>query len=440
MRILVLENREKTQFWNAVFADQEFESFEIFWIVQNPIFNKNLVGSPIEISFPSAQELKSPSQDENLVTDRGRDFFKSGDKHYSYYFTKINEIIKSVNPNVVIGESTLFHELMAIKICRNLDIPFLHPVSERYPQRRFAVFSGTSQVPAVQSRDIMTYEDAIALSERISENKEVLNYLPSSQWKARAVKKSRWFFSRYRVVLARFLGEVYNTPSLLQKQRLAKKRDGNLKLWDKHAKLPESGERSILYPMQMQPENTIDVWGVGFHDQVKIVQEILDASSPDTTVSVKANPKPYYELGDDLLDFCIGHPRVNLLPRSVSMVDAMQLTIGAITITGTVGFEAACGRGRCISISHPILADEFPSLAATNISEATQKLLHNAEAGKGSVTLGARLMQLLTARSFAGYISDPVSDPSCLEPENVKLVARQLKRAIELLDIRKWGG
>lgn len=437
MKILILENREKTVFWNAVFSDQQFKNFEVSWIVQNPVFNKNLVGSVYEIKFPSIQELKTPSETENLVTDRGRDYFEAGDKHYSYYSEKIDQIIKLVNPDLVIGESTLFHELIAIRICQNLGIPFLHPVSERYPQRRFAVFSGTSQVPVVQSGDIMSIEDATALATRIAENREVLNYLPSSQWKTRAIKKARWLFSRYHVVLGRFFGERYNTPSLFQKRRLAKNRDANLIIWDKCAKVPKNGEQSILYPLQMQPENTIDVWGVGFHDQVKIIEEILEASEPNVTVSVKANPKPYYELGDDLLDFCVRHPRINLLPRSLSMVEAMKRTVGAITITGTVGFEAACGRGRCISISHPVLVDEFPSLVAQDISEATRKLLRDPEAGNGSIAMGTRLMQLLSARSFAGYISDPVSDPSCLDPDNVKLVAGQLKLAIQKLAVEK---
>ena len=101
MNILILENREKTQFWNAVFSDKKFNHFDISWIVQNPVFNRKLVGSVYKIDFPSKRDFCPPSEKQNLLTDRGRDFFKSGDQHYAYYYRKIDEIIKIFRRNAV---------------------------------------------------------------------------------------------------------------------------------------------------------------------------------------------------------------------------------------------------------------------------------------------------------------------------------------------------
>jgi hypothetical protein len=120
-----------------------------------------------------------------------------------------------------------------------------------------------------------------------------------------------------------------------------------------------------------------------------------------------------------------------LLPVAMNMVEAMRRTTGAITVTGTVGYEAVCGRGRCLSLAHPLLDEHFPDFAAASIEAAAARLVADPDAGRGSPAQGARLLQLLMARTFPGMVADPVSVPSCMAPENLDRVASVVALAIQ---------
>ena len=52
---------------------------------------------------------------------------------------KIKEILEEINPNIVYGESTAFHELLTILNCKRKDILYLNPSSCRYPKGRFSL-------------------------------------------------------------------------------------------------------------------------------------------------------------------------------------------------------------------------------------------------------------------------------------------------------------
>ncbi len=439
-RLLFIENREKTYFWAEIARRLQGEGHEIVWLVQNPVFGRALPGRRHLIPFPRARDLEHGldlAAFPALTTDRGREHFAAGQAHYAYYADRIEAVIDREAPDVVIGEPTLFHELLALDLCERKGIIFAHPVAERYPDGRFAIFAGASQRPIVESGDSMDDACALDLATRIADGRKIPTYIARGSRLARSRSWLRWAATRGRVVAGRWRGERYNTPSLIRKLALNWSTRANLRRWTAAASVPASPDRTILYPLQMQPENTIDVWGRPDWDQVAIVRRILAATPPDVMVSLKANPKPYYELSDGLLDVCLKQPRVRLLPVETSMVEALSHATGAITITGTVGYEAVCGRGRCLSIAHPILEDNFPNFAAPSVEAAAVRLLADPHAGKGSPAQGARLLQRLTARSFEGIVADPVSLPDCMAPANLDRVARGISLTIQYIGKRR---
>ncbi len=424
--ILFLENREKTLFWKAIADRMSARGFEVYWIVQNPQFGRTLGANTYFIGFPPRSRLSRDPQIEKhplLIAERGHKYFQSGTDHYRFYWDRINQLIDIIDPAFVIGESTLLHELITIAICEERNIPFLHPVGERYPNFRFAIFVGALQLPFAESGEALPWDMAIEMAERIATGREIPAYMAKlSEWK-KLTRRLYWALTRVTVWFGRLRGEKYNTPSITQKIRLFREKKRNMLRWKSAYSLPVDGESCILYPLQMQPENTIDVWGLPDFDQVEIIEKILAAAPEGVTVALKANPKPYYELSDELIDFAVRSPRVRLLPFDMKMTEAMRYCVGAITITGTVGYEAVFGRGRCISISHPVLAKHFPSFTALSIDAAVKQLLVSGQVGNGSTELGAKLLQILTARSFPGYISDPISDSRCMDAANLDRVA-----------------
>jgi hypothetical protein len=154
------------------------------------------------------------------------------------------------------------------------------------------------------------------------------------------------------------------------------------------------------------------------------------AATPDNVlIAVKANPWLKYETSDDLLELADNEERILLLPRRLSMAQAQAKTIGAVTVSGTVGLEAVFGRGRCLSLRHPIIDRLFPWCAAATPHEAVAKLLNEPTAGIGNPDQGEKLLTELQHLSFPGLIADPLWVPQCLDHANLDLVADAIEAA-----------
>lgn len=432
-RILFLENREKTIFWEEVSKQLAAQGCSISWIVQNPVFSPHDASDVYFLGFPEKSQLRTQDpicSHPLLAGERGRRYFDAGEAHFGFYWERIKDLIERLQPDFVIGESTLVHELITIAVCTEKQIPFLHPVGERYPNNRFAIFAGASQTPIAESGEMLPRDEALELSDRIVSGREIPSYMKTRNGWGQRLQKLRWMATRVKVWWGRVMGEVYNTPSLRRKIRLNQQRKRNIQRWRSLESSPPEQSKTIMYPLQMQPENTIDVWGLPVFDQVEIIKEILAASPDDVMVAIKANPKPYYELSDEMISMAEESSRVFLLPFSMRMDDAMKCCVGAITVTGTVGYEAVMGKGRCISVSHPVLADHFPAFTATSVRDAAMAILNHPASGKGSPQQGADLLQILYARSYPGYVNDPVTDPACMDPENIEKIANGLLKAI----------
>lgn len=442
MRILFIENREKTRFWSAIAAQLEAAGHIVAWAVQNPLFGDELPGRVYVMPFPTRNETVSewnPDAWPLLITDRGRQHFDSGHAHYPHYQAQYRAIFDDFRPELVLGEATLFHELLGVAEARERGIRYLHPSAERYPQDRFCFFHDITQEAYAGEGYQYPDDEALSYAERIAEGREALVYMRQRGRIGQALRQLEWAWTRGRVFLGRLRGERFNTPGAVRKWQLGRLVRKRLAQWRMLERPVEAGERAILYPMQMAPEANIDVWGRPFNDQIEVVRRILKAAPVDVKVAIKCNPKPKYEMSDELLALARSEPRIILLPVAMRMPDAMAQCVGAITICGTVGFEAAFGRGRCISLRHPVIAEACPGLAAATPEEAVGKILEDPNSGIGSPALGARLLQAIARRSYPGYISDPFSSPACLEPENVARVARGVEHVAAQIAAEKTG-
>lgn len=426
MNLLFIENREKTRFWAAVAARLEQEGFTIAWAVQNPMFAGNLPGTVHVMPFPPGGTEEGPWDPAEwplLITDRGRQHFGAGHAHYAHYARQYETIFDQVRPALVMGEATLFHELLAVREARARNIPFLHPSAERYPQDRLCFFHDLTQHAFGGSGEPYPDAEARDYAARIAEGRVTLGYMRSRGRIGQALRKLEWAWTRGRVFTGRLLGERYNTPGAVHKWRLGRMVAARLDEWNRHARRPRECEQTLLYPMQMAPEANIDIWGRPFNDQVAVIRELLDALPPGMKLALKCNPKPKYELSAELMALARADERIILLPVAMPMAEAMAAAIGAVTVCGTVGFEAVFGRGRCISLRHPVIAQACPSLAAASPSAAVRRLLVEPEAGRGSTDDAVRLLQAIHARSYPGFVSDPFSSPECLDPDNIAKVA-----------------
>jgi hypothetical protein len=441
MKILFIENRDITAFWEQVALCLRRQGHEIAWLVQNPVFaprafrNSELLRI---LPFPRRQVLRTARDKDELIdnrypvlsTDRGRRYFGGGVAHYDYYVAEIDRNLRELKPELVVGESTLFHELLVIDRCRQAGIPYVQPMGNRYPSGRFQLFAYDTQILVGGSGETWSEADARALAERVALGKEVPFYMRAPTVLERALHRTKWALSRGRVWWGRLRGDRYNTPSLFRKIYLYRRFLANLERWRSRERMPSVRSRTILYALQQQPEANIDVWGRPYSDQVGILRSVLAAAPTDVEVAVKMNPKPRYELDENLLALADVDRRLCLLPIGLNMTEASANVTGAITVTGTIGFEAIFGKGRCLSLRHPLIEQEFPEFHASSAQDAVQRLLHEPTAGLGNVNTGTKLIQRMVATSFVGLVSDPLSHPACVEPANVEAVAAGIQHAL----------
>jgi hypothetical protein len=449
MRVLFVENRGKTAFWERVALRMQGDGHEIAWLVQNPVFAPSAFAHSDRmrvLPFPPRAGGRTGADEDAfvrqhypaLLTDRGRRYFGAGVGHYAHYASEIQRSLNEAQPDLVVGESTLFHELIAIDCCRASGVPYVQPVANRYPRGRFSLFAYDTQHAVAGSGDSLPEGEARALAERIASGREVPFYMRVPGPLEKALSRSKWALSRGRVWWGRLRGERYNTPSLWCKVSLERQVRGNLRRWRRLERVPASPTRTLLYPLQLQPEANIDVWGRPYSDQVTIIRDLLAIAPRDVEVAVKANPKAKYELSDELLRLAESNPRLCLLPVQMTMPESLARVTGAITATGTIGIEAVFGKGRCLSLRHPLIEKEFPEFHADSLAKATQRLLSEPSAGVGNVELGTRLLRHFVAQSFAGLVSEPLLHPACMDRGNIEAVARALETLLMVSNPPFW--
>ena len=433
MKVVFVENRQKTWFWEAIAGRLAEAGHEIGWLVQSPVFSASL-GKAVRISLPDASDLRDsqdPWFDDIVRSDRNCLYFGGTTRHYEYYRARLNAGLDELLPDVVIGEASLFHELIVAKLCKDRGLPYIHPFSARYPAGRFFALLHDTQDLAAESGDVLSESDAARAAEEIGSRSTVPFYMLRPSRLPGLMKQLRLLRDRVRLLGGWIMGERYNTPSPWRRLRLTRQLARSLARWDALARMPSDPERTILYPLQMQPEANIDVLGRGLNDQLALIEQILRAAPPGVVVAVKGNPKAKYEVSEGLLRLAESSERLVLLPRTTTMEGAQRQSKGSITVTGTVGFEAIFGGARCFSLAHPLITTEFPSFAARHVSEAVERILREPEMGRGNTALGSRLMQRFISQSFPGLVSDPTSHPEVMHPQNLREVGRALGHIVD---------
>lgn len=437
MRVVFVENRGKTAFWAGVAQALTARGHSVGWIVQNPSYAPGGVGETFSLGFPSAADMVDAPVPEAVSTDRGRQYFGAGSRHYTYYARRVAEALDHLRPDAVIGEPTLMHELLTLAECRLRGTPYLHPTMTRYPGGRFNVLDGDTQIPVLGSGETWAQDQLNELASAISESRSLPSYMAKPTAMAARMRLLRRAGGQALTTLGWLRGERFNTPSPARKLALQRVLKENLESWAALAQMPDAPgpEKGpvILYPVQMQPEANIDVWGRPFSDQVAFVRRLLASLPENGAVAIKANPKSKYEASAEMLDLARSNPRVVLLPIACPMKDAQEVTTGSVTVSGTVGFEAVFGRGRCLSLRHPVLERHLPEFHADTPEYAVARLLADPDAGRGSAARGADLLAHLVADSFEGTINEPTYDPNCVSPDNIGKVTGAIAQVLDHL-------
>ena len=234
MKLLFIENRHKTYFFEPIAAQLSKNGHEINWLIQNKQFLPSERYNNYIIDYPSRKKnvyKKDKEVEEIIKLDRQINHFNKKETSYFYYYNdKIEQYLKELTPDYVFGESTAFHELLTINNCKKLKILYLNPSTCRYPVGRFSFYKYDTLEPYLGSNEILSNKQAERVIDQIINRKSAPDYMKPS-----IVSKHLVIKDKVKKIYAYITGEKFNTPSLYEKYKAEKKKDKNIEIWDNKA-------------------------------------------------------------------------------------------------------------------------------------------------------------------------------------------------------------
>lgn len=423
MKLLFIENRYKTFFFDAI-CEHLSKTHDVFWIVQNDEFVP-VNGKVLKIPYPKKRELQEITSEISLdyekiiASDRQINFFNKTDVSYLYYYAnQLNKHISNIQPNFVFGEATAFHELLCIEVCKRHNILYLNPSSCRYPTGRFSFYEYDTLIPFKGGEEVLEEKKAKNIIDSISNRKAKPDYM-----KKVSFSNKKKILNKVKIIKSYLKGDVYNTPS--PKIKLAKEKEKNkiIEKWDALAvDNVDENSFSVLYPLQMQPESNIDVWGRKNRDQFKTIKAIHQLLNEGEVLYVKPNPKSKYELSEELVSYIKEHDNVVAIAHHVGMGVIFNEINMVVTVTGTIAIECILSNKPVVTLIETLNNTAKNCLYAATFSQIKEyiSMVKNRTYPNINEADQIKYLQLLNNTSFKGVISDPFSAPDCVLPENIK--------------------
>ena len=437
MKLLFIENRYKTFTYEAIANQLKKEGHTISFLIQNREFKPKSDHNYFEVPFPGKNDLvqnyESNKEIEEVITsDRMQNFFmKKGTSYFYYYDNKIGKILDQYKPDLVFGESTAFHELLTIHNCKLRNILYLNPSTCRYPKNRFSFYLYDTLEPYEGSGETLSYSEAKNIVNGIVNRSAKPDYM-----KVVKISKAKTINDKVLKITSYLKGDSFNTPHPIVKYRIEREKNLNIKLWDTFAKneIAQNNKTVVLYPLQMQPEANIDVWGRKHRDQLELIQSISEHLPADSVLVVKPNPKSKYELSKDLITYIKQSQNVIALQHSVKMDDIISNLDLVMTVTGTIAMECILSNIPVITLVKTLNNNQSNCRYISDIKKELSQVIEEVQTKtypKISDREKIEYINYLNKTSYQGIISDPFSDANCISKMNLDKLLFAFKQIIK---------
>jgi len=226
---------------------------------------------------------------------------------------------------------------------RLMSIPYLSPSASRYPVGRIYFYKSDTLTPVGGSNQVVSDSDVERILKAISNRTLIPSYMEKVQ-QSKFKRELTSLFDKLRISVGWALGERYVTPSPWRKISLEFRRKLHYKTWESfaHKNLPSHIDSNpwVLYPLQMQPEANIEVWGKPWSNQTELIRlAALALEREGAVLVVKPNPKSKYEITHDLCQLLKNTKNIIPLSHTTSMKEVFGKSKLIMTVTGTVLLE-----------------------------------------------------------------------------------------------------
>ncbi len=424
MKLLFIENRHKTYFFEPIANQLSKNGHEIHWLIQNKQFLPSGNFNNHAISYPSFNKINGFIKDEDveevIKSDRQLNHFNKKDTSYFYYYNeKIEAYLKNLKPDFVFGESTAFHELLTINNCKKQGILYLNPSTCRYPIGRFSFYKFNTLEPYFGSNELLLVAEAEAVIDQIINRKAIPDYMKISP-----ISRSLVLRDKLKKIYAYTKGEKYNTPNPFIKYKAEKLKEKRIEIWDVKAARNVENDKTfkVLYPLQMQPECNIDVWGKKYRDQTELIKNIANTLPEKCVLYVKPNPKSKYELTPELINLLQSKTNIKHLHHSTKMDTVLPNIDLVITVTGTIAIECLLSNKPVATMVKTINNKANNCLYINTLSKDLETIISNVKSNTfTSITNKEKIdfLNLLNRTSYKGVISDPYYSAYSVSEENI---------------------
>jgi hypothetical protein len=423
MKIMFIENRGLTSLWVEISKILIQKGYEIHWIVQNKIYSPK-IGTvhylKMERAYLSKNCINIDKYNFIKQSDRGVHYNKGNIKHYCHHDSCINLILKKVKPNFIFGECTQYHELLTIYNAKNLNIPYLVPFASRYPIDRMFFYLYDTFKAIGGSKELLSDNNIKLMVKGINTNLITPSYMKNKEIPVLLKIKDL-----LRLLIGWFLGERHITPSPLRRMLNMTSHKVRYIKWEglSEKEIPErcKGKKIVLYPMQMQPESNIDVYGQPWNNQTEIIRRLAMAlKSISAILVVKPNPKSRFELTEDLISVINKNENIVIMSHAVEMKSIINEVDLTLTVTGTVLLEGIFSK-RSVACLGSHLMSTFPGVISLERPEDVCNYFpNNYKQYRASNQEINDLLLHLYGQSYPVKIFDPIQNPELMNEKNIE--------------------
>ena len=447
--ICFVTNYKKTYFFNELAIRLKKNGVKVCWIVLNkklydylsPQYGEeNLLLINKDQGNVFNEKLDEYKLNELVISDRALKYY--GDWGYDYLRNiqkPIYEFIKKNNISFIFGETTYAHEVLIHRIARSrkeLNCTYLHPQTIRIPGYHFTFLKDEFQSEIYEefTFDIYSEGDLIEV-QRPTESVLVEKMVKKSMGIPSKLKRGVRFFTLENL--------ERDDPSISPTNLKGRLRKGFREEWNRVAypfvkKTPYSqieGKKFVLFTLHKQPEASVDIVGRYFEDQFKVIQNIWKILPDDHYLVVKEHTNA---IGDRSLSFfkkLKQHRNIILADETINSHRLIQQCRAVFSISGSVAYEAALYGKPAFLFAH-IFFDRLRNCHRVTFDTFRRiknfdELLLEWEQGKQSKMSVEDFSKYLLTHSAKGLISDPLTDPKCMEEENIELVVAAFQKLIE---------
>ncbi|RKE98834.1 hypothetical protein [Ichthyenterobacterium magnum] len=447
--ICFVTNYKKTYFFDAIGKEIIARGGKVYWIVLNKmlydyllptygednllLINKERGSIPnMNIGEYKLNELASVDRALKYYGEWSYDFLRNIQKPI-YNFISNNKV------SYVFGETTYAHEVMMCRMFKDkkeLSCTYLHPQTIRIPGYHFTFLEDEFQSEIYKGVKFDTYKEGYVIKvQRPTESVVNEKRVKKSMNILSKLKRSTRFFTQKNM--------ENDDPSISPTNLSGRLNKGLTEEWNrltypfvKTAPYSEvENKKFVVYTLHKQPEASVDVVGRYYDNQYTNIQNIWRILPDDWHLVVKEHTNA---IGDRSLSFFKKIKKLRnlvLLNEHVNSHKIIQDAKAIFSVSGSIAYEAAL-YGKPAFLFVPIFFDKLQncqtiSLETLRNTNNIEDLLANwKEDRKHKMTVETFSKYLLTY-SAKGLISDPLTDPKCMEEENLNLVINAFLKLVE---------